>query len=184
MSRHNLRLMCLVGGALTLAACSSSSPVGPSSAAGPAELASSSAHAGGTGGVAGIYELSFLDTRGNVVTTLPVLTEELVLKAHVADLLGNPAQGGSVTFQYCSYRGLPPNDITRADEAPMEACATGTASWRNLLSSPVDQFGNPGMNFGFVRIPRTVGFRFTFKKGSSNVASDIGGPADFVWTAA
>src|SRR6266568_9427337 len=87
--------------------------------------------------VRGSYELSFFKSvLGGLerVTSLSVCTpsvcEELILGAHVADSSGLPAQGGAVTFQYCSYKGLPPNDITRADEAPTAACDSGLATWK------------------------------------------------------
>jgi hypothetical protein len=39
-------------------------------------------------------------------------------------------------FEYCPYKGVPPNGITRANEAPKEACAQGTAR-RGDQSSPL-----------------------------------------------
>jgi len=137
----------------------------------------------------GSYQLSFLNTSLQPVTSLPVCTQtscqELVLGAHVDDGAGNPAQSGSVTFQYCSYKGLPPQDITRADEAPSSACADGSASWQSLPSNlSVDASGNAYLDFGAVRIPRTVGFRFKYTSQHSNVASGVSAPQDFTWTAA
>jgi hypothetical protein len=88
-----------------------------------------------------------------------------------------------VTFQYCSYRGLPPHDITRADEAPSSACADGSATWKNLLSLSVNASGNAFMDFGIVRIPRTIGFRFKFtaRHGAGDIASGMSQPRDFTW---
>src|SRR5687768_13106137 len=80
----------------------------------------------------GSDELSFV-SGGQAVSTLPVCTEfvcpELALKATVEDAAGAPAESGTVTFQYCSFKGLPPNDIERADEAPKEACQSGEGTW-------------------------------------------------------
>ena len=106
-----------------------------------------------------MYTLTFHDHKGAEVASLPVMNE-LILKARVTDALGQPAQAGSVTFEYCSRTGGPPNDITRADETPMAECAAGTARWRSLWSLTVNQLGEATMNFGFVQIPRTIGFRF------------------------
>ena len=87
------------------------------------------------------YELGFFKVGPSglePVTSLSVckssVCEELILNAHITDSSGLPAQKGLVVFQYCSYKGLPPNDITRPDEAPLEACADGSASWANLRS--------------------------------------------------
>jgi hypothetical protein len=101
--------------------------------------------------------------------------------ANVADGFGAPAQGGLVTFQYCSYKGGPPNDINRADEAPSAACATREASWANLVSVPVNASGDAYMNFGFVQIPRTVGFRFKYTGQGSGIANGVSAPSDFTW---
>jgi hypothetical protein len=70
----------------------------------------------------GSYQLSFLTNGSQPVSTLPVSGGELILKAHAADAAtGLPATDGTVTFEYCSLKRRPPNDITRADEAPLEA---------------------------------------------------------------
>ena len=136
----------------------------------------------------GSYQLSFLNTSLQPVSSLPVCTQascqELVLGAHVDDGAGNPAQSGSVTFQYCSYKGLPPTDPTRADEAPSSACADGTASWQNLRNISVNASGNAYLDFGAVHIPRTIGFRIKYTSQHSNVASGVSAPQDFTWTAA
>jgi hypothetical protein len=141
--------------------------------------------------VPGTYELNFFTQGPNglvSVTTLPVCSqsvcEELILNAHITDTsTGLPAQGGLVTFQYCSYKGLPPNDISRPDEAPLEACANGTATWKNLAGSlKVDQSGDAFLDFGVVLIPRTVGFRFLYK-GQGTIANGMSDPENFTWTA-
>jgi hypothetical protein len=138
--------------------------------------------------LAGSYQLSFVDSNLQPIATLPVCTqlscEELILQAHVDDGAGSPAQSGSVTFQYCSYKGLPPNDITRADEAPSSACADGSAMWQNLGSASVNASGNAYLDFGGVRIPRTIGFRFKYSSQHSGIASGTSAPQDFTWTAA
>ena len=145
--------------------------------------------------IPGIYELSFIASQGGVlvpVVSLPVLSQELILMAHVEDTNGNPAQAGTVTFEYCSYKGGPPNDINRADEAPKEACDAGIATWdrlarRNIAGSCPSSLGpgNACLNFGIVRIPRDVGFRFKFagpRRGG--VDSGMSDELNFTWTAA
>ena len=133
---------------------------------------------------AGVYALSFLDRSLQPVTTLTVGGPELILKAHVTDAFGNPAQRGTVEFQYCSLKGGPPNDINRADETSSADCLTNAASWARLLALSVDANGNALMNFGIVRIPRTIGFRFKYSSQGSSIASGVSAPQDFTWIAA
>jgi hypothetical protein len=132
-----------------------------------------------------VYDLSFYNTSLQPVATLaacgPTPCSELVLGAHVESATGTAAQSGSVTFQYCSYRGFPPNDITRADEAPSSACADGSATWKNLRSVTVNVSGNAFMDFGIVHIPRTIGFRFKFSGRGSGIESGMSQPRDFTW---
>ena len=134
---------------------------------------------------AGSYQLSFLTNGSIPVSTLPVGSGELILKAHVADAsTGLPATGGTVTFEYCSLKKRPPNDITRADEAPLEACASGEASWARLASVGVNTSGDAFYVFGIVRIPRTVGFRFRYAGQRGGIASGVSAPANFTWVPA
>lgn len=164
--------------AATVLGCSSDLPVStaPNVIGGPAELATT---------VQGVYELSFLNTSLQPVTSLAACSatpcSELVLGAHVESTSGTAAQSGSVTFQYCSYRGGRPNNTTAADEAPSSACADGSAAWKNLLSLSVNASGDAFMDFGIVRIPRTIGFRFKFSGRGSGIASGTSEPADFTW---
>jgi hypothetical protein len=143
----------------------------------------------------GSYQLNFEVYSNGVytpVTSLPVLGQELILRAYVADEgSGTPAQSGTAVFEYCSYKGRPPGDIERADEAPKEACDAGIASWRRLRSIDVNAgscpqlgVGNACMNFGIVMIPRDVGFRFRFNGKRSGIDSGTSDAANFTWTAA
>ena len=176
MARRNLAgLFAVIVAAIGIVACSDQSPVAPSASPRPPAEVAVLARA-----VSGSYQLSFFDNGLQPVASLTVF-QELILGAHVADGSGAPAQGGSVTFQYCSYKGGPANDITRPDEAPSAACATREASWANLTSVAVDGSGNAYMNFGFVSIPRTVGFRFKFTGQRSGIASGVSAPSDFTW---
>ena len=177
--------------------CSTSSPVSPSATGeSPTSLAPPSAPSrtsvtlstpsSAAPGVPGSYDLSFF-SNGQEVTTLPVCQPstcpELILRAHVEGSSG-PAQRGTVTFQYCSYKGGPPNDLNRPDEAPSSACEIdGTARWTTLLTLKIDVNGDASMNFGYVTIPRTVGFRIRYSPQGSGIASGASLPEDFTWTA-
>ena len=128
-----LGLVPIVLGLFTLAGCANPSPVAPAPAAGGAGELSAKPSTAATG----VYTLSFIaSVNGTLqeVTSLPVQSAELILQASVTSSTGSAAQAGTVTFEYCSYKGRPPNDISRADEAPKEACEQGTASWARLRS--------------------------------------------------
>jgi hypothetical protein len=173
-------LIAIAGGAaLAITACAGDSPVSPEGLAARSALSRQSSQVN-----AGIYQLSFY-TNGLVpVTTLVAGSgSELILGALVTDVAGAPAQGGSVTFQYCSLKGLPPNDITRADEAPSSACASGDGDWARLTTVPVDASGHAYMDFGIVMLPRTIGFRFAYTRKGGAVSSGVSAPADFTWVA-
>lgn len=172
------------------AGCTDRSPVGPSAAA----SGGGSLSARPERPAAGTYELSFhvLRRSGDLenVSTLPVRSEELILKAEVRDSSGLPALTGTVVFEYCSYRKLPPNDLERADEAPAAVCETNLASWNRLGAVGMaatnylpEEPGTAIWAFGVVHLPRTVGFRFRFVRQDGSVASGIGGPGDLTWTA-
>ena len=183
--RQLVNLALLLGGATgALAACSEQDSLAPVIAPHGVE------HPGPLSRPApGSYELSFV-SGGQAVSTLPVCTESvcpiLGLKAAVEDAAGAPAQSGTVTFQYCSLKGLPPNDIERADEAPKEACETGEGAWRNLGSVKVSLLDGsphfPPLSFGAVLIPRTVGFRFRYSSGGSGIANGVSEAENFTWT--
>ena len=184
-----LGLVPIVLAVCAFAGCSNPSPVAPAAAASGAGESSAKPSAA----TAGVYTLTFmarLDGTLQEVTSLPVQTAELILKASVTSSTGGAAQAGTVTFEYCSYKGRPPNDISRADEAPKEACEQGTASWARLTSLSVypgmcPPLG-PGyacMNFGVVRLPRDVGFRFRYSPQGSGIASGTSQSKNFTWTA-
>src|SRR5262245_9619616 len=83
------------------AACSGHSPAQPTT---PAEAVAGLDMTSAGSGTPGSYVLSFNDHTLTEVTSLPV-GEELVLKAHVDDSSGLPAQKGSVAFQVCRRGG-------------------------------------------------------------------------------
>jgi hypothetical protein len=127
----------------------------------------------------GLYQLTFVSA-GQTVTSLPV-GSEVSLRARVESATGTPATSGTVTFQYCSLKGLPPNDITRADEAPKAACETGAGTWSRLITVKPDASGIPLVNFPAVTIPRTVGFRFRYSGGASAGIANGSAAEDFTW---
>jgi hypothetical protein len=174
----SLTLSVLAAGAVV--ACSDQSPVTPGPTPdglrGPGLLSRP---------IRGSYDLSFV-SGGQEVSSLPVCTEsvceELGLNASVDDVSGVPAETGSVIFEYCSFKGLPPNDIQRADEAPREACENGEGTWAHLITVKVDASGNiPVVSFGVVFIARTVGFRFRYLGQGSGIANGVSEPENFTW---
>jgi hypothetical protein len=180
MSHRNLATRTVATlAAVTLIACSGQSPTAPDAAHDGDRSVSLLAKA-----VPGSYELSFWKSGSSglePVSSLLVGSEELILGAHVENRAGLPARSGAVNFQYCSLKGLPPNDITRADEAPSAACSTRLATWANLTTVAVDTSGNAYMDFGIVRIPRTVGFRCRYISQGSSIGSGMCPPRDFTW---
>ena len=197
MSHRNFTLFLAALG-LASVACSTQSPLAPGTAGdeAPRLMSAVPASTGRTNAdtstalqaastVAGSYELFFI-SGGQIVATLPVCgassCQELSLRAHVESIFG-PADRGTVTFQYCSFKGRPPNDITRADEAPSSACEVdGTGRWANLGSIRLKEARDVDMNFGVVQIPRTVGFRFRYSPQGGDIASGVSAAEDFIWT--
>ena len=118
--------------------------------------------------VVGTYELFF------------VFDGELVLRAHIEDGQGNVATDGIVVFQYCSLKGLPPNDITQPDETSSAACADGTGRWRKLNArAEVNADGDAFLNFGTVSVVNVIGFRYRYSQGSE-VEDWVTEPLDWV----
>jgi len=123
--------------------------------------------------VPGLYELSF-DTTGPVPLTnnrLPV-GQELVLKAHVQDTSGNPAQRGEVIFQDCEVKNSP---------GPSAACDSGSGVWAHVFQMSVDASGNALVDYGFISIPETIGFRFRYIGQGSGIANGASKPGDVTW---
>ncbi len=123
--------------------------------------------------VPGLYELSF-DTTGPVPLTnnrLPV-GQELVLKAHVQDTSGNPAQRGEVIFQDCEVKNSP---------GPSAACDSGSGVWAHVFQMSVDASGNALVDYGFISIPETIGFRFRYIGQGSGIANGVSKSGDVIW---
>lgn len=96
---------------------------------------------------------------------------ELAVIGHVRDANGGAPTGGSVTFQYCSLKGVRTNDITQPDEAPSSACADGSGRWRTLLRGSLNEAGDFGMNFGVVSVVTVIGFRMSYSPQGSGIAA-------------
>jgi hypothetical protein len=181
---HIRHLIALIAAILVgLTGCSSQSPLTP-------DAVSNSTRPDGVNAVQAAarvlqpatYVISFVDSSRQPITGLPVCDGELFLKAHV-ESSGAPVQEGAVIFEYCSYKRLPPNDITRADEAPLEKCQTGEASWDRLSrgNEVLDESGDAYEFFGAVRIPRTVGFRFRYVAQGSEFEPGVSPPENFTF---
>ena len=143
--------------------------------------------------VPGLYELSFRKWRNGVlepVSSLPVSGGPLVLFAHVEDTFGNPAQSGTVNFEYCgSYEPKETCDAgsakwTRLNRVNIGACyCTSCGGLPNFDPGPgnaclfVFGTGGPGME-------GDDGFRFKYSGSRSGIESGISGAANFTWTAA
>jgi hypothetical protein len=148
--------------ALACAACSGESPVAPGiTSAVPFSSAKAQA-------VPGSYELSFFFSG-----------PELILKAHVADAVsGAPAQGGTVTFQYCSLKGGPTLQMKPLPSAECESGGSGT--WVRLARMTVNASGDAFVDFGIAPSIATVGFRFVYSGERGGIASGVSAPLDFV----
>jgi hypothetical protein len=181
MSLRSLaRIIGVVFATISAAACSGQSPVTPDAAPSASTAnAGSGATDAAPGAVAGSYDLLFFEN-GQEVSTLPAGSgKELTLKAHVTTATGVLATSGTVSFEYCGYKGRA-NDITNPDEAPLSECLSGAASWKRLGSARVAT-GDAFYNFGTVRYPRTVGFRFHYNGGRSGIAAGETLGEDFTW---
>ena len=115
----------------------------------------------------GLYNLSFQ------------FSGELVLDAHVTDNEQNPALDGVVIFDYCSFKGLPRNDISQPDEAPISACADGSGRWVRLRARVPVSNGHALLNFGVVQVVNVIGFRGRYTRGSE-IADSPFGPVDWI----
>ena len=176
MLRRILSTLTVAATAFALVACSDSSPTQPGNSPSPTSPNSSGP---------GSYQLTFFINPNSPqpVSSLP-FGQELFLRAHVDDSSGRPAKDGRVTFEYCSLNGRPKNDITNIDEAPIEACADGTATWTPLDTVVVQVDGTATMFFGAVRVTPMIGFRFQYlnsNPASGGIASGVSAPANFTF---
>lgn len=85
-----------------------------------------------------------------------------------------------MVFQYCSYKGLPMNDITQPDEAPSSACADRLGSWKTLARVPVTGSGDAALGFGAITVVNVIGFRYRYLRQGSGIANWTTQPED--WT--
>ena len=99
-----LGLVPIVLGVFAFAGCSNPTPLAPAAAAGGAGELSAKPSAA----TPGIYTLTFkARVNGTLqeVTSLPVQTAELILKASVTSSTGDAAQAGTVTFDIALTKG-------------------------------------------------------------------------------
>ena len=132
--------------------------------------------------VPGSYVIScLLDTRAGTVpcmngNQIPICSnsacDELVVKAHVEDSSGNPAESGTVIIQDCEVNNSP---------APSAACDSGSGTWSHIIQMPVDASGDSEVDYGYGRTPRTIGFRFKYFGRRSGIASGMSAPMDVTW---
>jgi hypothetical protein len=179
MLRRDLSTFTVTVIVFALVACSGRSPVEPGTS--PGQSPPGQSPPGQI--VSGSYQLAFFKNGPSgleSVSSLP-FGQELILRAHVEDSSGLPAKAGTVIFEYCSLNGFPKDDITQIDEAPIEACANGSATWTPLVTIGVNGSGEALMNFGFVRVTPVIGFRFRYLDQGSGIASGTSAPANFMF---
>ena len=167
-------ILCLISSGV-LASCAD--PVTTPSSADPSSFATSAGKS-----VAGFYELNFLNSAHQPVTSL-AFGQAVRIQAVITDQFGQPAQGGSVAFQYCSLRGYPTDDITRIDETPFEACdVTGAGRWRTLGTTTVNSAGTALYIFCCPQLTPTIGFRFKYSSQGSGIKDHTSPGENMNWS--
>ena len=177
-TRNLVAFTIAIAGIFLLFGCSDESPVSSSST--EQFVTESLAQA-----APGSYQLSFLASSGQPVSSLPV-NRELVLHASVQDSNGVSAQRGAVKFQFCSRRG---GLSLQRDCLPKIECQSGgTGVWVLVTTMKVDAGTCPGLGsgnacviFGLLSSPRTVGFRFEYTSQGSGIANGMSPALDFSW---
>jgi hypothetical protein len=149
--------------ALTVA-CSDQLPVAPGATPEGRQYATMSAQP-----AAGTYELSFLPTNSGL---------GVILRAHVQDAFGVPAERGTAIFQYCSLHGV---------SAPSVDCDTGSGNWTlwgraGIIPSPSPSVGDALMVYDLVPPSgTTIGFRFRYIGQNSGIANGVSASRDFTF---
>ena len=131
----------------------------------------------------GFYQMTFLNSARQVVTTLPLwpANSGLLVKVHVEDSLHALAQDGSVLFEVCRWRGVSPTTGTRGGAAPSARCADGSARWERWTDVGINpKTGDAYAGIDIVRVACVMGWRATYK-GSRTIAPAVMGPADITW---
>ena len=125
----------------------------------------------------GFYEMTFLNSAHEEVTSLPVGhgVSHVLIRVHVEDINHEPAQTGSVLYEMCRY-------TSTGKAAPSSACADGTARWSRWVDVEVNSLGDTWAGLDVVLNPCTIGFRATYGRGRT-IAPGTMGPVDFSWTA-
>jgi hypothetical protein len=130
----------------------------------------------------GFYQMTFLDGRREVVTTLPVgAGSHLLVRVHVEDSNHVWATDGSALFEVCRWKGVSPTTGTRGGAAPSARCADGSARWERFIDIGLNpETGDAFAGIDFVNVPCVMGWRVTYK-GSRTIAPAVMGPADMTW---
>ena len=134
----------------------------------------------------GFYQMTFLNSFRQEVTTLPVgLGSGVVVMVHVEDINHLPAGDGSVLFEVCRWKGISPTTGTRGGAAPSARCADGSARWERWTDVPIylrngEPTGDAWAGLDFVHVACVMGWRATYK-GSRTIAPAVMGPADMTW---
>ena len=130
----------------------------------------------------GFYQITFLNSTRQAVTTLPIgAGSQLLVKVHVEDSLHRPAGDGSALFEVCRWRGVSPTTGTRGGAAPSARCADGSARWERHTDITINPLnGDAYAGIDFVNVACVMGWRVTYK-GSRTIASAVMGPADMTW---
>lgn len=133
---------------------------------------------------AGFYQMTFLNSAREEITTLPVgQGSQLLVRVHVEDSAHQPAQDGEVLYEVCRYRGVSPTTGTRGGAAPSARCADGSARWERWNSVEVNPLtGDTFAGLDVVLVPCVMGWRATYR-GSRTIAPATMGPADITWVA-
>jgi hypothetical protein len=130
----------------------------------------------------GFYQMTFLNSARQEVTTLPVgAGSQVLVKVHVEDSNHLPAGDGSALYEVCRWKGVSPTTGTRGGAAPSARCADGLARWErwnDIAINPVT--GNAYAGIDFVNVPCVMGWRVTYR-GSRTIAPAVMGPADITW---
>lgn len=136
---------------------------------------------------AGFYQMTFLNSARQEVTTLPVgQGSHLLVRVHVEDRLNQPAVDGSVLYEVCRWRGVSPTTGTRGGAAPSARCADGSARWERAASVGMgilptgEPSGDAYAGVDFVGVACVMGWRATYR-GSRTIAPATMGPADITW---
>jgi len=130
----------------------------------------------------GFYQMTFLNSSYQEVTTLPVgAGSHLLVKVHVEDSNHRPArEDGSALYEVCRWKGVSPTTGTRGGAAPSARCADGSARWERWVDIRLNETGDAYAGIDRVNVACVLGWRVTYR-GSTTIAPAVMGPADMTW---